>query len=60
MRDKAVRQVNQKHRSFLSLISLLFSLQVLDMFNFDGGRRCLIGEAWLPSNRVDDLANALR
>jgi hypothetical protein len=33
---------------------------VLNLFNFDGGRKCLIGEAWIPSNRVDDLANALR
>ncbi len=33
---------------------------ILNYFNFDGGRKCLIGEAWIPSNRVDDLANALR
>jgi V-type H+-transporting ATPase subunit a len=61
-RDRVVRDKAVRH--------------VLNMFNFDGGRRCLIGEAWIPryfggfssfvfsvfvfSNRVDDLANALR
>ena len=33
---------------------------MLNLFNFDAGRKCLIGEAWVPSARLDDLANALR
>ena len=28
---------------------------VMNMFNFDRGRKCLIGEAWCPHNRLDEV-----